>query len=165
MFPTQFGGLADVKNTSQSLSCEESAFLNQRETQNYLAFRNQLQLFPLGASYSPSPLFSWWPWSRFDGMSVSPGHVSSVVCTMLEKLLEFIKSCNDQDPSEISKSVNILIQLCFCFIYRKKQCYKIVSVHSLIHSFIKSLNKMNLKQKKAPWHWLSLMELGNVSRV
>lgn len=48
-------GFVDAQNTSQSLSGEDLAFLNQRETQNCLAFRNQLQLFPLGTTYSPSP--------------------------------------------------------------------------------------------------------------
>ena len=57
----------DVQNASQSLSWEDLAFLNQRETRNCLAFRSQLQLFPLGTSYSPSPsvflmafVLLWW---------------------------------------------------------------------------------------------------------
>jgi hypothetical protein len=118
----------DVQNTSQSLSSEDLASLNQREILNCLVFRNQFQVFPLGTSYSPS-------------LSVNPDGLCLtlmacllawvmallVFSTMPEMLMQFIKSCNNCSSSNNNssylkslKSLNIPIQFCFSFMCRKK---------------------------------------------
>lgn len=58
---------------------------------------------------------------------------------------------------EISKTLNVLTQLYFSFIYRKKQCCN-ECTHSFTHSFLKSVNKMSFKWNKVFQHWQSIME-------